>query len=267
MKPVLSLRNVSFSYDGSRMILNKISLEMYRGEVLCILGANGCGKSTLMRTVAGANRGFSGDIRVDEEPAQNLGPNRLAKRIAIVFQEHNAPFPFTVQDVVQMGRAPHLPPLGTLSAEDRRIVDESMEAVGVGRLRAKTYTQISGGERQLVLIARALAQKTDVILLDEPTSHLDFRNQALVLKTVHSLAGEQGLAVAMTTHLPDQALLYRSKVALMHEGKILCYGPGEEVLTDENLKVVYGMGVRVLSIEEPEKNRSHRVCIPLPETL
>lgn len=267
MTPVVEISNVSYSYETNKQILHDINLNIYAGEVLCILGCNGCGKSTLLKTLIGNYRNFQGNIIINQKNLKKISATELAQQLTIVFQEHTAPFPYSVYDIVKMGRSPHLSVLGVLSKEDKEIVELAMEQVGVTYLRDQPYTQISGGERQLVLIARAIAQKTDIILLDEPTSQLDFRNQMVILKTLHTLAKKFNIAIVMTTHSPDQALIFPSKVALMYKGTFITYGKGEEVLTDENLTKVYNMGVRVLTVTDELDRKTHTVCIPQAETI
>ncbi len=264
---ILEINHLSYAYDDSKQVLHDINLEVNSGEVLCILGCNGCGKSTLMRTITGNTRKYTGEVLINHKDLKKYTSTELAQQLTIVFQEHSAPFPYTVYEVVKMGRSPHLSVFGSLSSEDEEIIQMAIEQVGIMHLKDKPYTQISGGERQLVLIARAIAQKTKIVLLDEPTSQLDFRNQMVILKTVHELAEKYNIAVVMTTHMPDQALIFPSKVALMHKGTFIACGYGEKILTDDNLKIVYNMGVRVLDVEDKQNQKMHTVCIPQPETI
>lgn len=181
MNPVLRVTDVEFGYHPGKPVLRDISFEVSPGEVFIILGANGCGKSTLMRTILGECKPTSGRITVGGDDVASLGVKQLAQRLAMVFQDHSAPFPFTVLDVVKMGRTPHLPPFASPTKKDNVICLEALETVGLKDLAFEPYTQLSGGERQLVLIARALAQRTGVVLMDEPTSHLDYRNATTVI--------------------------------------------------------------------------------------
>src|ERR1700674_5318569 len=160
-----------------------------------------------------------------------MAVDAIARQIGFVFQEHTPPFPFPVIEGVRMGRAPHLGFLSAPSARDTQIAEDALQLVGLHDVRDKPYTQLSGGERQLVLIARTLAQQPAVILLDEPTSHLDFHNEALVLAIVARLAA-QGLAIAMTTHRPDHALVYATTVALMRGGSFLAVGLPSDVMSE-----------------------------------
>jgi ABC-type cobalamin/Fe3+-siderophores transport system ATPase subunit len=212
----LRLELASFGYPG-RPIFQDLSLDLIAGEVLCLLGPNGRGKTTLLRCLGGA-----------------LHPQRGR--------------------VVLEGRA---------TRHDAAIADEALELVGLAHERETPYTQLSGGERQLVLIARTLAQQPAVVLLDEPTSHLDFHNEALVLAIVARLA-VQGLAVVMTSHRPDHALVYASRVALMRTGQFLAVGPPDEVMSEAQLRALYGIEVRILSGVDASTNAPLRACVPLP---
>ncbi|MFT3853441.1 MAG: ABC transporter ATP-binding protein [Ilumatobacteraceae bacterium] len=265
--PVVRAEHVAFTYTPGVPVLTDISFEVHRGEVLMILGANGCGKSTLMRTLLNEQRRSSGLITLDGTDIATLKPVEMARRVAMVFQDHHAPFPFSVMDVVSMGRAPHLRAFGTPSRGDVRLCEEALEIVGLGRLRDETYTLLSGGERQLVLIARALAQQTELVMMDEPTSHLDYRNAAVIIKTANQLAREQGKAVIIVTHLPDQAFYYPSKAALMKGGRFLSYGDSREVLTEENLSEIYDMGIRVLTTRDEVTDEEVVMCRPVLDTL
>ena len=180
MGPVIRAEHLVFGYAKDVPVLTDVSFEVSAGEVLMILGANGCGKSTLMRVLLAERRLASGAVTLAGDDVAHLPAREIARRVAMVFQDHNAPFPFPVMDVVAMGRTPYLPALGAPGARDREICREALDAVGMRRLAEVPYTQISGGERQLVLIARALAQQTPLIMMDEPTSHLDYRNAATV---------------------------------------------------------------------------------------
>lgn len=263
MSPVLRVADVSFAYHPSKPVLKDISFEVSPGEVFIILGSNGCGKSTLMRTILGEHKPTSGSITIDGDDVASLGMRPLARRVSMVFQDHSAPFPFTALDVVKMGRTPHLPPFAAPSKGDRDICLEALETVGLRELALEPYTQLSGGERQLILIARALAQQTGLVMMDEPTSHLDYRNATTVISTAHTLAHEQGKAVVMITHTPDQAFYYPSRTALMKDGRFFASGPSREVLTRENLSEVYGMDMLVLTASDDDGNE-YLTCRPAP---
>ena len=264
--PIIRARHVAFSYTAEVPILQDISFEVHKGEVLMVLGANGCGKSTLMKTLLNENKRQSGTIELAGRDVSHMGTTEMARNVAMVFQDHNAPFPFPTIDVVKMGRAPYLPVFGRPTREDIAIAEHALAAVGLADYADEPYTNLSGGQRQMVLIARALAQQTDLVLMDEPTSHLDYRNAAIVLNAANRLATEQNKAVIMITHAPDQAFYYTSKAALMKHGRFFAYGPSEEVLTTANLSHVYDMQVKVLESRDPETGMRYLTCRPMPES-
>lgn len=251
----LEIERVSCGY-GNRLIVEDVSLTLDSGEVLCLLGANGSGKTTLFKTVLGFLRPERGRILMDGEDAAAWPRRRLARSLAYVPQAHTPPFPFTVRDVVLTARSAHLGIFGAPARRDVRIADEAMEALGVFELADARYTEISGGERQLVLIARALAQQAAFLIMDEPTSNLDFGNQVRVLRRVRELAG-RGLGLLMTTHFPDHAFLCASRVAVMKAGRLLATGSPEAVLTQQRLESAYGVPLRILEVES-----DLRLCVP-----
>jgi iron complex transport system ATP-binding protein len=258
------INNASFSYDD-HMVFSNVNLDIFPGEVLCLLGPNGCGKTTLLRCINGALKIRKGSIRLGERDLSTMTSTEIARRVGFVFQEHSAPFPYSLIDVVSMGRAPHLKLFSAPASKDLKIADEALETVGMRHLRDKPYTQISGGERQLVLIARTIAQQPDVILLDEPTSHLDLKNQTLILRMINRLAGK-GLSIMMSSHLPNHALLYSSRVVLMREGGILAMGNPSEVISEESLRQIYGIDVKIFTGRDRKGLEEINFCMPSLES-
>jgi ABC-type cobalamin/Fe3+-siderophores transport system ATPase subunit len=240
-----------------------LNLRLEQGQILCLLGPNGCGKTTLLHCVSGLTPLQEGRVFVDGKDMALLGEVERAKVMGFVFQEHNVLFPYTVLDVVRMGRAPHLGLFAVPSRQDTKIAEEAIEVVGIANLRLQRYTEISGGERQLALIARALAQEPSILLLDEPTSHLDFGNQTLILETISRLTRQRGLAVLMATHVPDHALFIATQVALMKGGGFLATGAPYEVVTEENLKALYGIDVRIVAVTGADGTAALRSAVPL----
>jgi iron complex transport system ATP-binding protein len=258
--PLIEVRGAAFRY-GRREVFRGLDLDIFRGELLSILGPNGCGKSTLLRCIAGALNLSEGTARLDGTEISSLQPAARARRIAILFQQHTPSFPFRVADVVSMGRAPYLGLFGVPSAGDAALVEEALGRVGMLHVRERPYTELSGGERQLVLLARTLVQQPDIILLDEPTSHLDFKNQALSLKMIGSLA-EQGITLVMTTHDPNHALLFPGRVAMMQPGGRLVTGPASEVINDATLTATYGIDIAMFCVARRVGSGELKLCSP-----
>lgn len=246
---------------GATPVLKDISFTVDKGEILCLLGPNGVGKTTLFKTILGFQKLLGGEILLDGSNVQNWTRSRLAKVIGYVPQAHTPPFPFSVLDVVVMGRTAHLGMFASPTKKDLKIAEEALEVLKISYLKEKIYTEISGGERQMILIARALAQQPKILVMDEPTSNLDFGNQIRVLEQVNRLA-KNGLAVIMTSHFPDHAFLCSSKVVMIQKNNLYKKGNADEVLTEENLRAAYGIEVKIASIENGNGERIN-TCVPL----
>ena len=256
----LSVRNASCGY-GTTAILSDINLSIKQGEIVCILGPNGIGKTTVFRSVLGFLKLISGEIYLDDTPRDSLTSKEFAKSVGYVPQSHTPPFAFTVPDVVVMGRTAHLSNFKAPGMRDYMIADRVMEMLNITYLREKNYTQISGGERQMVLVARALAQNPKIIVMDEPTANLDFGNQINVLKTIKSLSA-RGLGVLMTTHNPDHAFLCCDRVILLTKHKEVLVGTVDEIVTEDNLARAYGVEVKITETVTPSGNIV-RSCVPV----
>ncbi len=230
---------------GRTPIARGIDLAVEPGRVLCVLGPNGIGKTTLFRTLLGLMPALGGAVFVDGDALGRLPRPELARRVAHVPQAHAAVFSFTVLDIVLMGRTAHMPPFSAPARRDREAATAALRTLGIANLAGALYTAISGGQRQLVLVARALAQDTRYVVMDEPTASLDFGNQILVLRTIRALAAEQGKGVVLSTHDPDHALSVADRVAILGEGGLKAVGPPDEVVTSERLSALYGVPVEV----------------------
>jgi iron complex transport system ATP-binding protein len=200
-------------------------------------------------------------VRLDQTDIAALDAAARARRVGFLFQNHIPSFPFPVLDVVSMGRAPHLGLFGVPSSQDIALAERALDRVGVLHLRDRPYTEVSGGERQLVLLARTLAQQPDVILLDEPTSHLDLKNQVRSLKVIGELAA-QGVTMIMTTHDPNHALQFPGRVVMMKPGGIITAGPAAEVITDAELTATYGIDIAVLKVARRTGEGEIKFCSP-----
>ena len=252
----LELRDLAFGYPG-KPVGRGVTLAVEAGQVLCLLGPNGCGKTTLFKSMLGLLQLQGGEIAIDGEPIARWPPSRLAQAMAYVPQAHVAYFPFTVLDMVLMGRTARLGLFAAPGAVDVAAAEAALDALRVRHLARQPYTEISGGQRQLVLIARALAQQAKMLVMDEPTASLDFGNQILVLNHVRALA-RRGLGIILSTHDPDQAFACADRVAMLHEGRLLHAGPPQQVITGDSLREVYGVTVEVVRL--PGSGR--HVCVP-----
>jgi len=230
---------------GQEAVLQGISLSASCGQLTTVLGPNGCGKSTLFKCIAGLWQPELGEIAFRDESILGHCHRQRARLIAVVPQDHEPPFPYSVFDAVLMGRAAHVGLFSGPGKKDRRAAEKAIEEVGIGHLRHKTYTKISGGERQMVLVARALAQEAPAMLFDEPTSHLDFRNQVLVLRKIREIVAERQVTAIVTIHDPNAAMLFSDSVVLINRGRVVAQGPPREVITEENLRAVYGIEVAI----------------------
>lgn len=242
----IAIENLSFSYEhGFELRIDNVRVGSK--TILTLLGPNGSGKTTLLRCVHAFLKPKTGCVYIDGKNVLKLKEDEIARLMGYVPQIHVPVFPYTVFDVVLMGRTPYLGMFQQPSKEDFQKAEEALKLVGLYNLRDRPYTEISGGERQLVLIARALAQEPKVLLLDEPTAHLDFRNQFKVLKTIKNIAKEGDIAVIMSLHDPNLAYLFSNIIALVKNGRIVAYGPPEDVITKENIRFVYGLDVEVFN--------------------
>lgn len=256
-----ALENVTCGYKDAT-VLSNVSFSIGAGEALCLLGPNGVGKTTLFRSMLGFLKPFGGRITLDGEDISAWSSRTLAKKIGYVPQNHTPPFAYPVVDVVTMGRLSRISPIASPSSHDTDKAYECLERLGIGHLADKLYTQVSGGERQMVLIARALAQEPEVLVMDEPTASLDYGNQVKVLRQISHLVKE-GISVIMTTHFPDHAFLCATKVGLITRDWVR-FGTPDEVVTEGSLKETYGVDVRIVK-EHTCTCGTLKGCIPIVE--
>ncbi|RDV84846.1 ABC transporter ATP-binding protein [Ammonifex thiophilus] len=254
----LEVKELACGYGGR---VQGVSFALEAGEIICLPGPNGSGKTTLLKTVLGLLPPLGGEVRLNGKRLNYRARRFLAQTMGYVPQNHIPPFPFRVLEVVLMGRTPHLSALASPRDEDLALARRLLRDLGIAHLEERPYTEVSGGERQLVLIARALAQCPRILLLDEPTASLDFGNQFMVLQNLRRLAAS-GLAVLMTTHFPDHALLYGHRVLLLRGGEVVGYGPPGEVITEESLARLYRVKARIVRVQLDGAGEA-RICIPL----
>jgi iron complex transport system ATP-binding protein len=260
MKRAIESRNATFRY-ANRAIFEVLNLDVFYGEVLIVLGANGCGKSTLLRCLGGALNLQAGAIWIDGKDLRTFDAAARARKIGFLFQHHQPTFPFTVLEVVLMGRTPHLHPFSGPSSLDQGIALETLDEIGLLPLKDRPYTELSGGERQLVLLARALVQRPEVILLDEPTAHLDLTNQVRCLKLIRVLS-DRGIAIVMSSHDPSQAFLFPGRALLMGKDGSVTVGAAEQIIDHDSLTATYGVEVDVYKVSRTRPAGDLTVCSP-----
>lgn len=248
---LIELKDASFGY-GHEDIFRDIDFKMGKGEIFCIIGPNGCGKTTLLDSILGILKLRQGDVLIDGCSINRMRPHEIARQIAYIPQIHTKTFPYTVLDIVLMGRAAYTGIFSSPSEEDVEIAEESLNLIGLKRLKDRPYTHLSGGEGQLVMIARALAQKTPVMIMDEPTSHLDFKHELTVLETIVQLINDTRLSIIMATHFPNHAFYFennniKTSVALMDNKTFSMVGRPSEIISEENLMMLYNINAKVVS--------------------
>ncbi len=262
----MEAQHLSYAYIPEKTVLHDVSLQLDSREILYILGPNGGGKTTLLSCLAGLLKPKTGQIKLAGKPLDDYSPAKRARLIGLIPQMHNPAFAYTVREMVMMGRAPHLGWLESPSPKDQAIVEDSLEQVGLFELRDRPYTEISGGERQLVLIARGLAQKCPILLMDEPTAHLDLSNQHRVLEIVKQLS-QGGPSFIISSHAPNDALTYADQVLLLSGGWVTDYGEPQETLTEPVLSSVYGIRTEVIYDWVDDMPRPRAVVPRRPLTL
>jgi len=240
----LDIRQVSFSYtDG--LVLGDVDLAVSAGEMVGLLGPNGSGKTTLLKLAAGVLKPGQGDIRLDGSDMKHLSRKVVARSVAVMPQQFHIPFAFTVSEVVMLGRTPFIRTLAGETAADREAVNSALAVAGIDDLAGRRFDELSGGERQKVVLAMTLAQQPSLLLLDEPTLHLDITHQVEILERVRSLNREQGLTVIAAMHDLNLASLYFDRLVLLKGGKVIIDGTPEQVLTEDMLLEVFAASVKV----------------------
>jgi iron complex transport system ATP-binding protein len=252
----MEVRHLGFAYGG-RAIFEDVNFTLESGEFLALLGANGAGKSTLFRCMLGLERPKSGDVLLDGEPIAQKHPEALARRIAYIPQIHYPSFNYSVLDMVLMGTAAQNKEWAVPGAAQRQAAEDALEQIGAAHLRLRDFRQLSGGEQQLVLIARALAQKATLLVMDEPTANLDYGNQLRVLFRIKEL-NKQGYGIILSTHNPDHAFLFADRVLALHDTRVVASGVPSEVLTAELVAALYGVQVTIRRDE-----RGIFSCVPV----
>lgn len=243
---MLAVESLAFGFPG-RTVGRDVSFTLAAGDVMCVLGPNGGGKTTLFRTILGLLELHGGTVRLENENLKDLSRPEIARRVGYVPQGHAGYFAYTVREFVLMGRTAHLGVFASPGKKDVLVADRALESLGIAHLADKPVTEISGGERQLALVARALAQEPRLLVLDEPTASLDFGNQVRVLEKVAALA-RSGIAVLFSSHDPDHAFLCASRALLLAEGRVLEIGAPREVIRADTLERMYRVSVQVVAL-------------------
>ncbi|MDO4768821.1 MAG: ABC transporter ATP-binding protein [Brachymonas sp.] len=239
MESVLNVENLSFFYDKETKILNEVSLKFEKNKITGIFGPNGCGKTTLLKCLANIFKNYKGAIRLNEKNLKTFSPLETSKFISFVPQEHGASFPYQVYEMVLMGRNPGMSAIFAPSLKDIKICEKALKETGIMDMAFRAYTNLSGGQRQLVLITRAIAQETPIMILDEPTSALDFRNQ-INLWTILNELKEREKTIIVCTHDPNHIIWFCDNVVVMNNGEIIKSGPVESVMDISALNILYG---------------------------
>ncbi len=252
----IEISDLKFSY-GDRLVLDSIDARADSGQLLSVVGPNGVGKSTLFYCILGILGGYKGYIKINDRDIKGLNIKEMAQLIAYVPQSHHPSFNFNVFDMVLMGTSIQFSSVSTPGKAQIKLVESALERMGIIHLKNRGYTRISGGERQLALIARALVQQTRVLILDEPTANLDFGNQVRVLTQIKSLARE-GYTIVQSTHNPDQTFMFSDRVLAIQDGKVLAYGAPCDIVTKDLINQLYTVETEVQSLYRDRV----RVCVP-----
>jgi ABC-type cobalamin/Fe3+-siderophores transport systems, ATPase components len=244
-EPLLKLQGITYTYPtGNAPVMQGLDLEVQAGTCTAILGPNGAGKTTLLHLVLGWLRPAAGHIWLDGKELKSYSRRELGRWIGLVPQNENTPFDYSLLEYVLLGRTPYMEPLAMPGEADLQIAEQKLNDVGLSGLIHRTMPSLSGGERQLVLVARALTQQPKLLLLDEPTSHLDLSNKSRLIQVLRRLQA-QGVTILFTTHEPDVASALATHMVLMHQGEVLQTGPAEEMMTDQHLSALYNIPIHV----------------------
>lgn len=260
--PFLDVHDLAFAYGrgaAARRVLDGVSLEVSRGSVVGLLGPNGSGKTTLLRILSGGLAPLSGSVRLDGQPLCALTRRALAQRMAVVPQETRATFDFTVLEMVLMGRYPHLGAFELEGADDLEIARRALSDTGTLPLEHRPFATLSGGEKQRVVIAGALAQASDILLLDEPTTALDLRYQFEIMAVLKRLNAERGTTLIVSTHDLNLAAALCERIVMLKQGQVLAHGPTADTLTSDNIRALYDVDADVRFHEQA----GHLTVVPL----
>jgi len=249
---MIEVKNLSFSYEEE--VLSNINITIEKGKFYTILGPNGSGKTTLLKLISKGLNVSKNHVFIDGEDLNTISSKQLAKKIAMVPQSTEIEFDFSVEDIVLMGRTPHIKRFSSESEKDFEMAREAMEMTNTLILKDKKINELSGGERQRVIVARAICQDTNIILLDEPISHLDIHHQIEIMNEMKQLNENKNITIVAVLHDLNIAAAYSDHMILMNKGKVHSYGRPEEILNEKTIKEVYGLQVYIT--KNPKTNKT-----------
>lgn len=255
---LLEVNDLAFAYNVQQTIFSKVTFSLDKGEIMSVLGPNGSGKSTLLNCLANLLKPSKGKIFLRGHSLNSIKTNEIARNIGYVPQIHIPSYAFTVRDFAVMGRAPYLGMFSKPSGNDFDLVNNALEMLQIAHLAEKAYTEISGGERQLATIARVIVQQPDIILLDEPTAHLDYGNQLRTIKMIRNLA-DRGYSIIITTHQPDHVIMLEGYAGVLGYDGFMEFGKADEILHEELLTRLYNTKIKLIEVAEVER----KLCVPI----
>ena len=255
---MIEVKDLCFSY-GDHEVLRDMSFTIPEKRLVAVLGVNGAGKSTLFKCMLGLLKGYTGSILLDDRDIRSLSRSERASKIGYVPQNEKQIYNYTVTETVLMGMAHTIHPISAPKKEHLDKAEEVMERMGIAHLASRGINEISGGERQLALLARVIAQDSEILIMDEPTANLDYGHQHQVMMMIKHLA-EQGYTILLSTHNPEHAVMYATDVMALKDRRLLVSGKNEDVMTDELIDELYGLPVRIA--DNPYSESGGRVCIP-----
>lgn len=259
----LSVKEASFGYKKDHLILKNINFELDKSEVLSILGPNGVGKTTLLKCVMNMIKWISGTAYLNEKPIFEIPEKELWKSIAYVPQAKNTAFSFSAYEMVLLGRSSHIGIFSHPSKRDKEIADNAMERIGISHLKNKSCNRMSGGELQMVLIARALAAEPNILILDEPESNLDFKNQLIILDIIKDLSKKSEISCIFNTHYPDHALKVSTHSLILNRDLSFFYGKSDQVINSETLRKSFGVNVHINDTFVDDEKYQHIIPISI----
>lgn len=251
---IFEVKNGYYGYQKDKNLFEDVNIKIEDGEVLTILGANGVGKTTLLKCMMGIFKWNNGETLIDGKNIKDIPYTEIWKQIGYVPQAKNSAFAYTAREMILLGRSSHLGLFKQPKEEDLAIVEEAMNIVGIKYLENKYCNEMSGGELQMVLIARALASKPKMLVMDEPESNLDFKNQLIILETIERLSKEYKISCIINTHYPEHALRVGNKALILCKDHTKFYGDAKEIINSKNMKKAFGVEVAIENIEIDKKD-------------